>query len=76
MSFLIILAALVFLMLVHKLEYLLNARIQGQQIGAQAWELLIVLFAAEALFGVTGMVLAPVLYAFFKAELRRVGWLS
>ena len=63
-------------MIVHKLEYLLNARIQGQQIGAQAWELLIVLFAFEALFGVTGMVLAPVLYAFFKGELRRVGWLE
>ena len=69
-------AALAFLVIVHKLEYLLNARIQGQQIGAQAWELLIVLFAFEALFGVTGMVLAPVLYAFFKGELRRVGWLD
>ena len=69
-------AALAFLMLVHKLEYLLNARIQGQQIGAQAWELLIVLFAAEALLGVTGMVLSPVIYAFFKREMRRVGWLN
>ncbi|WP_077037914.1 AI-2E family transporter [Pelomonas sp. KK5] len=69
-------AALAFLVIVHKLEYLLNARIQGQQIGAQAWELLIVLFAAEALFGVSGMVLSPVLYAFFKGELRRVGWLD
>lgn len=70
------LVALGFLMLVHKLEYFLSARIQGQEIGAQAWELLIVLFVFEMLFGPAGMVAAPVFYAFVVAQLRLNGWLD
>lgn len=70
------LAALGFLVVVHKLEYFIAARIQGHEIGAQAWELLIVLFTFETLFGPAGMVAAPILYAFSKAELKRVGWLA
>jgi predicted PurR-regulated permease PerM len=69
-------AALAFLVIVHKLEYFFSARIQGNHIGAQAWELLIVLFAFESLFGSAGMVIAPVLYAFAKGELKREAWLN
>ncbi len=69
------LVSLGFLVLIHKLEYFLNARIQGHEIGAKAWELLIVLFTFELLFGPAGMVAAPVIYAFIKADLRRIGWL-
>lgn len=68
--------SLVFLVVAHKTEYFISARIQGHEIGAQAWELLIVLFAFETLFGPAGMVAAPVLYAFATAELRRLGWLG
>ncbi|MEX3984157.1 AI-2E family transporter [Paraburkholderia sp. EG287A] len=68
--------ALVFLVLVHKFEYFLSARIQGQEIGAKAWEILIVLFVFEMLFGPAGMVMAPVFYAFIIAHLRLVGWLD
>lgn len=69
-------AALAFLVVVHKLEYFFSARIQGNHIGAQAWELLIVLFAFESLFGSAGMVIAPVIYAFVKGELKREAWLN
>ncbi|WP_063805096.1 AI-2E family transporter [Burkholderia ubonensis] len=68
--------ALVFLIVIHKLEYFLNARIQGHEIGAKAWELLIMLFAFELLFGPAGMVAAPVIYAFIKADLKRARWLA
>ncbi|KVP39533.1 AI-2E family transporter [Burkholderia ubonensis] len=68
--------SLVFLIVIHKLEYFLNARIQGHEIGAKAWELLIMLFAFELLFGPAGMVAAPVIYAFVKADLKRVRWLT
>jgi predicted PurR-regulated permease PerM len=68
--------SLAFLLLVHKIEYFLSARIQGQEIGASAWELLIVLFAFEVVFGPAGMVAAPVFYAFAIAELRFVGWVD
>jgi len=67
--------SLVYLFVSHKLEYFLNARIQGHEIGAKAWELLIVLFTFEILFGPAGMVAAPVIYAFAKADLKRVRWL-
>jgi len=69
-------AALLFLIVVHKLEYFLNAKIQGNALGAQVWELLIVLFVMEFLFGAAGMVFAPVLYAFAKTELAHYGWLN
>jgi len=66
----------VFLLVIHKLEYFLSARIQGHRIGAKVWELLIVLFAFEIMFGPAGMVAAPVIYAFVKAELKRIRWLN
>ena len=62
-------AALVFLVLVHKLEYFLNARIVGSKIHARAWELLLVMVAMEAAFGLAGLVAAPFYYAYIKAEL-------
>lgn len=61
--------SLVFLVTIHKLEYLLNAKIVGVRIHAAAWETLIALFVMEAAFGVRGVVLAPILYAYLKREL-------
>lgn len=62
-------AALVFLILIHKLEYFLNARIVGTQIHARAWELLIAMLVMEAAFGLAGVVAAPIYYAYLKSEL-------
>jgi len=67
-------AALVFLIVIHKLEYFLNARIVGSQIEARAWEILLVMLVAEALFGVPGVILAPIGYAYAKRELKALGW--
>lgn len=62
--------SLVYLIIIHKFEYFLNARIVGSQIRANAWELLIVMLAMEAAFGLVGVVAAPIYYAYIKAELR------
>jgi predicted PurR-regulated permease PerM len=62
-------ASLVFLILIHKLEYFLNARIIGGQIEARAWELLLAMLAMEAAFGVPGVIAAPIFYAYIKREL-------
>jgi predicted PurR-regulated permease PerM len=62
--------SLVFLMVVHKLEYFLNARIVGQEIKASAWELLCAMLVMEAAFGLPGLVAAPIFYAYLKAELK------
>jgi len=64
-------AALCFLILVHKLEYFLNARIVGSQIHARAWELLVAMLLLEAAFGLPGVIAAPVYYAYLKGELER-----
>ena len=66
-------ASLVFLVVIHKLEYFLNARIIGQHINARAWELLVAMLVMEAAFGVTGLVAAPIFYAYFKEEFREKG---
>ncbi len=67
------LASLVFLVVVHKLEYFLNARIVGARISAQSWELLLAMLTMEAAFGLPGVVAAPVYYAYLKQELIDAG---
>lgn len=67
-------AALVFLVVIHKLEYFVNARIVGSQIRAHAWELLLAMLVMEATFGVIGVVAAPIYYAYIKDELVARGW--
>jgi predicted PurR-regulated permease PerM len=62
-------ASLAFLVVIHKLEYFVNARIIGGQIQARAWELLIAMVAMEAAFGVQGVIAAPIIYAYVKKEL-------
>ena len=63
--------ALLFLVTIHKLEYFLNAKIVGTKINARAWELLSAMLVMEALFGITGVIAAPVFYAYIKSELSQ-----
>lgn len=67
--------SLAWLIVIHKLEYFLNAQIIGHRIRAQAWELLIVMLVAESVFGLAGLVSAPILYAQCKAALHERGLL-
>ena len=62
-------ASLVFLIVIHKLEYFLNAKIIGSRIQAHPWELLIAMLVMEAAFGMAGVAAAPVYYAYIKSEL-------
>ena len=62
-------SSLVFLVVIHKLEYFLNAYIVGAQIHARAWELLLAMLVMEAAFGVVGVIAAPIYYAYLKDEL-------
>lgn len=66
-------ASLTFLVVVHKLEYLINARIVGGETESQAWEILMAILIGETAFGVSGVVMAPIIYAFVKRELRERG---
>jgi predicted PurR-regulated permease PerM len=71
-SFAIFVGSLAFLILVHKLEYFLNARIVGGEIKASAWELLCAMLVFEAAFGLQGLIAAPIFYAYVKAELSQL----
>ena len=63
-------SALAFLIIIHKLEYFINARIIGSQIHARAWEILRAMLVMEAAFGLVGLVAAPIYYAYIKDELK------
>lgn len=62
--------ALAYLIIIHKLEYFVNAKIIGTQIRARAWEILLALLVMDAAFGIAGLVAAPIYYAYLKDELH------
>jgi predicted PurR-regulated permease PerM len=65
--------SLLFLIVIHKLEYFLNARIVGRRIESRAWELLLAMIVMEAAFGIAGVIAAPIYYAYLKDELADRG---
>ncbi len=67
--------SLAWLVIIHKLEYFLNAHIIGSRIRASAWEILVVMMVLEALFGLAGLISAAIIYAQVKNTLRERGWL-
>jgi len=66
-------AALLYLVLVHKLEYFINAKIIGHKINASAWEILLAMLVFESIFGLGGLIAAPIFYAYLKLELKDAG---
>ncbi|HSB98122.1 MAG TPA: hypothetical protein VLC91_16800 [Spongiibacteraceae bacterium] len=60
-----------FLIVIHKLEYFVNARFVGAQINARPQEILVIMLLMERLFGPAGVVAAPVFYAWLKVEWHR-----
>jgi predicted PurR-regulated permease PerM len=68
-SLFVALGVLLYLVVIHKLEYFLNARIVGSQIQARAWEILLAMLVMEAAFGIPGLIAAPIFYAYAKDEL-------
>lgn len=60
--------ALIFLVVIHKLEYFLNSKIIGSRIKIPMWLTLIGLILGEKLMGIPGMILAPVVLHYVKTE--------
>ncbi len=69
------LASFVFLLVVHKLEYFLNAHFVGSRIRMPPYALLTSMLVLEASFGAPGLVAAPVYCAWFIRESREAGWI-
>ena len=62
-------STLLYLIVIHKLEYFINARIIGTQIHSRAWEILLAMLVMESAFGLVGLIAAPIYYAYIKDEL-------
>jgi len=61
-------AALIFLVVVHKLEYFLNSKIVGSRIRHPMWMTLVAMILGECCMGIPGIILAPVVLNFIKVE--------
>ncbi len=61
-------SSLIFLIVLHKLEYFLNSKIIGARIRNPMWLTLLGLVVGERLLGIPGMILAPVILNYIKVE--------
>jgi len=66
------LGALIFLVVIHKLEYFLNSKIVGWRIHNPLWLTLLGLIVGERLLGIPGMILAPVVLNYLRLELSQI----
>jgi predicted PurR-regulated permease PerM len=64
--------ALIFLIVIHKLEYFLNSKIIGSRIRNPIWLTLIGLIIGEKLMGVPGMILSAVVLNYVRVEMSKV----
>ena len=65
-------AALIFLVALHKFEYFLNSKIIGDRIKNPVWLTLLALIIGERFMGIPGMILAPVMLNYIKVEASRL----
>src|SRR5437016_6157392 len=72
MSLKLAISALVFLVVIHKLEYLVNSKIIGVRIQNRVWLTLISLILGERLMGIPGLILAPVVLNYLRVEMLTV----
>ena len=66
------LEALIFLVVIHKLEYFLNSKIIGHRIKNPLWLTLLALLLGERIMGIPGMILAPVVLNYLRMEASRI----
>lgn len=66
------LVTLIFLIVIHKLEYFLNSKIIGWRIRNPLWLTLLGLLIGERVMGIPGMILAPVVLNYIKLEASRL----
>ena len=68
-SLYVALASLVFLVIIIS-SNIPHAKIIGSEIESSAWELLVAMVVFERIFGIGGIIVAPVYYAYLKNELN------
>lgn len=66
----------VFLVVIHKLEYLLNSKIIGARIRNPIWLTLFGLIVGERLMGIPGMILSPIVLNYLRVEMAKIEWVG
>jgi predicted PurR-regulated permease PerM len=64
-----------YLVVIHKLEYFLNAHFVGSRVSMPPYALLVSMLVLESAFGAQGLVAAPIYCAWLTRELREGGWI-
>jgi predicted PurR-regulated permease PerM len=67
-----VVAALIFLVVIHKLEYFLNGKIIGNFVKLPMYITLLALIVGEALFHISGMILSIPVILFIRAEMNEI----
>jgi len=64
-----------YLVVIHKLEYFLNAHFVGSRVSMPPYALLVSMLILESAFGAQGLIAAPIYCAWLTRELREGGWI-
>ena len=64
-----------YLVVIHKLEYFLNAHFVGSRVNMPPYALLASMLVLESAFGAQGLIAAPIYCAWLTRELREGGWI-
>ena len=67
--------SMVYLVVIHKLEYFLNAHFVGSRVKMPPYALLASMLVLESAFGAQGLIAAPIYCAWLTRELREGGWI-
>ncbi len=62
--------SLIFLMVMHKVQYLINGHVLGASLESPMWLILIGIIVGELIMGVPGIILAPALLHYIRVELQ------
>jgi predicted PurR-regulated permease PerM len=71
---LVSIGSVVYLFVIHKVEYFVNGYIIGRNVQASVPEMLIAIILGEMAFGLPGLITAPVTYAFLKMYWQKWTW--
>ena len=64
--------ALLFLVVIHKLEYFLNSKIMGSSVNLPMWQMLIAILIGNTIMGIPGIMLSPAILHYIKTELLAI----
>lgn len=66
----IAISSLVFLIIIHKLEYYINSAIIGKVINLNLFEIILAMVVFESMLGLKGLFLATLIFGYVKSELK------